>query len=117
MGRNSVFAEFVLDMLTPLGGASARRMFGGYGFFSDGVMFGLIAGEVLYFKVGDGNRADFEKAAAPPFVYHRSGREIALSYREVPPDVMDDPELLSAWARKALDAAREAKGKAGKRTA
>ncbi len=117
MGRNSAFVEFVLDMLAPLGGASARRMFGGYGFFSDGVMFGLVAGDTLYFKVGDGNRADFEKAAAPPFVYRRSGREIALSYREVPPDVMDDPELLSAWARRALDAARQAKGKAGKRKA
>ncbi len=117
MGRNSAFVEFVLDMLTPLGGASARRMFGGHGFFRDGAMFGLVAGDTLYFKVGDCNRADFEKAAAPPFVYHRSGREIALSYREVPPDAMDDPELLSAWARKALDAAREAKGKAGKRKA
>ena len=32
-----------------------------------------------------------------------------MSYYPVPADVLDDPDLLSTWARKTLDAARNAK--------
>ena len=109
MVRNSGFVEFVLDMLSPLGGVAERRMFGGCGLFRDGVMFAIVADDALYFKTDEANQADFEAAGSAPFVYRRRGRRIAMSYHEVPPDVMDDPEVLSAWARKALDVALHAK--------
>ena len=115
MVRSTAFVEFVLDMLAPLGGVAARGMFGGHGLFRDGLMFAIVADDALFFKTGDANRGDFEAAGAAPFVYRRSGRTVALGYHEVPPDVMEDPELLSAWAAAALDIARQAKRPAGKR--
>ena len=88
-----------------MGGVSARRMFGGAGLFSGGVMFGLIGGDTLYLKVDDVNRVAYEDAGTGPFLYQRQGRDIALSYYEAPPDLLDNPDDLGEWARHALDAA------------
>ncbi len=117
MVRSTALVEVVLDLLAPLGGVAARGMFGGHGLFRDGLMFAIVADDALFFKTGGANRGDFEAAGAAPFVYRRSGRTIALGYHEVPPDVMDDAELLSAWAAAALDVARQAKRPAGRRKA
>ena len=113
MARASEFLDYVSDQLEPVGGVAARRMFGGHGLFRDGVMFAIVAADTLYFKVDDHNLADFEAAGAPPFTYAREGRRIALSYREVPADVVDDADDLCAWALKAIDAAL--KGRTGRR--
>ena len=103
------FTDFVLELLEPMGGVSARRMFGGAGLFSGGVMFGLIGGDTLYLKVDDHNRGAFEDSGAGPFTYRREGRDIALSYYEAPPELFDNPDALSQWARDALEAALRSK--------
>ena len=62
-GAMSVSPEFVAyleDQFEPFGAISIRRMFGGGGVFHQDVMIGLIAGEILYLKVDDRNRPDFE---------------------------------------------------------
>lgn len=100
------FRDHVLDLLSPLGPVAARRMFGGGGLFLDGTMFCLIADDVLYMKVDEVNRGDFGAAGMPPFEYERGGKSIAMSYFEVPPDVMEDSDQLVAWARLAWEAAR-----------
>ena len=48
-------------------------------------------------------------AGVGPFLYTREGREIALSYYEAPAELFDDPDELSAWARRAFEAAIRAK--------
>ena len=105
------FTDFVLELLEPMGGVSARRMFGGAGLFSGGVMFGLISGDTLYLKVDDRNRGTYEDAGTGPFLYQRQGRDIALSYYEAPPELFDNPDDLSEWARHALAAALRSKNK------
>ena len=50
MAQSSEFVEFVLESLQPLRGVGARRMFGGWGIYKDGVMFALIAYDTLYFQ-------------------------------------------------------------------
>lgn len=99
------FVEFVLEGLQPLQGVSARRLFGGWGIYKDGVMFALIAREQLYFKVDDGNRAAYERAELPYFTYTDKGKAIRMPYREAPSEGFDDPEILCAWAREAYAAA------------
>ena len=106
---DTAYADFVLEQLEPLGGVGARRMFGGVGLFRDGLMFGLIAADTLYLKVDDETRGDYQAAGAGPFLYTRKGREIALSYYEAPAEMFDDPDVLSAWARRACEAAMRAK--------
>lgn len=113
MAQASEFLDYVVDQLGPVGGVAARRMFGGHGLFRDGTMFAIVAADTLYFKVDERNLADFETAGAAPFTYMRAGKRVALSYYEVPAEVIDDADDLAAWARKALDAALE--GRAGRR--
>ncbi|MGH6904449.1 MAG: TfoX/Sxy family protein [Geminicoccaceae bacterium] len=111
MAQGSEFVAFVLEGLQPLGGVSARRMFGGHGIYKDGVMFALIAGDQLYLKVDDGNRPAFEAQGLQPFTYAGKGRPIRMSYHEAPSEGLDDPEILCEWARAAYAAALRAKPK------
>jgi DNA transformation protein len=69
-------------------------------------MFGLIARNELFFKVGDANRSMFEAAGESPFSYDaRNGSNTIGSYWRCPPDLLDDAETFQAWARLAVDAA------------
>ena len=99
------FRDYLLDQLAPMGPVRARRMFGGGGLFLDDMMFALVVDDVLYFKVDDGNRAPYETADMKPFTYKSRARTVALSYFEVPPELIEDAEDLTVWARAAWDAA------------
>ncbi len=109
MASDREFADAVVGRLLPFGPVAARRMFGGFGVTLDGVMFGLIGWNTLYFKVDDGNLGDFERAGMEPFTYQGKTRPVRMSYWRVPDDVFDDPERLAEWATRALAAARRAK--------
>jgi DNA transformation protein len=61
-------------------------MFGKTGVFCDGLMFGMVTDDTLYFRVDDHNRAAFKEAeSSPPLNYQNE---------------------LVMWARTALAAAR-----------
>ena len=103
------FIAHLLDQLDAFGPVSARAMFGGFGLYSRGVMFALVAGETLYFKTDAINRPDFEAAGMGPFVYESKGRRTAMSYHEAPPDSLENPDALAELARGANAAAQRAK--------
>jgi len=110
MAVSNEYKAFVAEQLEPLGPVHIRNMFGGAGVYFDDLMFGLIAGETLFFKVDERNRRDFEGEEMGPFVYEPpSGKSIAMSYYELPERLYDEPEELILWARRALDAALAAK--------
>ncbi|MFN3934123.1 TfoX/Sxy family protein [Parvibaculum sp.] len=110
MAVSAEYRDFVIEQLEPLGAVRIRNMFGGAGVYLGDLMFGLIAGETLYFKVDDRNRADFEAEDMGPFVYEPpSGKAVAMSYYELPERLYDDADELVSWARKALDAALAAR--------
>ena len=100
------FTAYLLDLLVPLGAVAARRMFGGVGLFQGGVMFGLITGDELFFKVGDANRPLYQAAGEAPFSYPtKHGSHTIGSYWRCPPDLLDDAETFQDWARQAVEAA------------
>jgi DNA transformation protein and related proteins len=110
-GKNMVasdsFAEFLREQLIPLGHVTMRRMFGKTGVFCNGLMFGMVTHDTLYFRVDDHNRAVFKEAeSAPPLNYMKKGRTIDLSLWRVPERLLDEPDELVIWARAALAAAR-----------
>lgn len=72
-------------------------------------MFGLIADDVLYYKVGAGNQADYEEAGSEPFTYSGKSKPIQMSYWQLPEDVMEDADDLRDWTLKAFDVALKAK--------
>jgi DNA transformation protein len=52
-------SSFLREQLGPLGRVTMRRMFGKTGVFCDGLMFGMVTEDTLYFRVDDRNRAAF----------------------------------------------------------
>ena len=104
MAVSDEFLNYVVDQLSLWGRVSVRRMFGGAGLYRDGKMFGLIADNVAYLKVDDTNREDFVKAGSSPFnPYPDKVKTAVMSYYEIPPEVLEDPDELSQWAQRSLD--------------
>jgi DNA transformation protein len=107
MVASDSFAEFLREQLAPLGRLTMRRMFGKTGVFCDGVMFGMVTDNTLYFRVDDHNRAVFKEAEVfPPLSYEKQGRAIDLSFWRAPERLFDEPDELVTWARAAVAAAR-----------
>lgn len=90
-------------------------MFGEAGLYSGDVFFGLVADDALYFKVDDASRSDFEARAMPPFRPYGEGGA-AMQYYQLPEDVFEDPEVLRAWAERAIAIARRKKGRTSRRS-
>src|SRR5437870_2390986 len=79
MVASDSFGEFLREQLAPLGRVTMRRMFGKTGVFCDGLMFGMVTEDTLYFRVDDQNRAAFKEAEAfPPLSYVKKGCSIDL---------------------------------------
>jgi DNA transformation protein len=80
--------------------------------FCDGVMFGMVTENTLYFRVDDQNRVTFREAEAfPPLNYAKKGSTIDLSFWRVPERLFDEPDELVTWAQAALAAARRVAAK------
>jgi DNA transformation protein len=106
MAARDSFIDFLRDQIAPLGPIAPRRMFGATGLFCEGVMFGVVAEDMLYLRVDDHNRAAFKEAESyPPLSYEKQGRVIDLSFWRVPDRLFDEPDDLIDWARAALAAA------------
>jgi DNA transformation protein len=102
-----------LELLSPLGRTSSRRMFGGRALYIDDLCMALIFGDALYLKVNDDSRAAFERAGCRPFIYEtKDGDHQALGYYTAPDEAMESPAEMVPWARRALAAAVAARAKA-----
>jgi DNA transformation protein len=101
------FHAFVLEQLGQVAPVTSRRMFGGVGYYADELFFALADDDTLYFKVDAVTQADFEAEGMKPF--HPFGPDAApMAYWEVPPKLLDSPEELAPWMRRALEVARRA---------
>jgi len=91
------------------GPVETRRMFSGAGFFRDGLMFALVAGDVLYLKADETTRDAFEAEGLEPFSYATSkGRNTIMSFMRAPETCFDDPDEMVRWCRTAFEAALRA---------
>ncbi len=96
----------LLDMLAPLGGVTAKRMFGAHCLLRDGAAFAIVDDGRLFFKVDDSTRPTFEAAGGQPFTYEKKAGGVAvMSYFTIPDDAVDDRHELLRWARLATQVA------------
>lgn len=109
MAKRSEFVETVVERMQPVAPVTARAMFGGWGLFCDGVMFALVADDVLYLKADAVSAPAFDDADLPPFTFAARGRTMRMSYRQAPEAVFDDDDALAEWTRRALEAAWRAR--------
>jgi DNA transformation protein and related proteins len=112
-------SEFVSDLFARFGPVSVRRMFGGAGIWSDGLMFAIEFDGVVYLRVDEASLAEFEREGSKPFVYPRAktpgkiGRP-SRSFWRLPERLYDDPDELAVWANRALGIAERKKFKTRK---
>src|SRR5690349_21819448 len=97
--------EHLRDLFKPLGPIVARKMFGGYGLYHDGLIFGIVIEGSVCLKVDEQTRDRFTAAGCAPFVYRGQQEPITMSYWSVPEEAMESPQDMLPWARLALGAA------------
>lgn len=107
--RNHEYANYVCDVLAPLGPIRWRVMFGGYGVYCGELFFALIVDDVLYFKANAETRPLFEAEDLEPFTYEKQGQRQSLAYYRAPELIFEDEEALRHWGNLALGAALKAR--------
>lgn len=105
------FRTFVLEQLGQVRPVTFRPMFGGLTVFAEGRAFALADDDVLYFKVDDTNRPDFEAAGMGPFLPFGDPAK-PMQYYELPAEVLEDADELARWMAKAIAVAAKAKTRA-----
>ncbi|MCH8127962.1 TfoX/Sxy family protein [candidate division KSB1 bacterium] len=115
MPKSNEFVDYLLERLEPFGQVTARAMFGGYGIYHNQLMFGLVADDMLYLKVDNINRKEFEERKLQPFVYVKQGKAMKMSYYQVPEEALDNSDETCRWAELAYSAALRGQSKTKKK--
>ena len=89
-------AERIVELFAAFGPVVPRRMFSGFGVFSNGTMFALVARDTLYLKADPQTVAAFETEGQGPFTYaaKRNGRNRVIC--ETDPEVVPAAETAVA---------------------
>jgi DNA transformation protein len=107
----NVSIDYLYEVFDAFGPIRARRMFGGWGIYHDGLMFGLYAAGRLYLKTDAQNVAKFEAAGSEPFTYMQRDKVVRLSYWSAPETVLDERDQARLWGLSAFEAALRCKQK------
>jgi DNA transformation protein len=99
------FVDHIVDFTQTIGPVTAKRMFGGYGLFLNGLMFGLIADSTLYLKIDNELEPEFIAKGLTPFTYSRKGKPFKMSYYQAPEETLEDSNEMTIWANKSYNAA------------
>ncbi len=75
---------------------SWKAMFGGAGYYVDGVMFAAWFGAGLALKLAEADRAELLKVAG-------AVQSQSAQYIEVPPAFLDDQHLMESWIERSVD--------------
>jgi DNA transformation protein and related proteins len=102
MPKDRSYLDFILhDVLKDISKVSAKAMFGGWGLYLDGIIFGVVIDGEFYVKVADADRDRLKRLGSSPFAYRRQRREVTLPYWLVPSPLLDEPENLVELIRRA----------------
>jgi DNA transformation protein len=100
-------SEHIQELFASFGPVTVRRMFGGAGIYSEGVMFALSYDGLVYLKADEGTAPSFEREGSVPFMFtSKDGKRATMSYWRLPDRLYDDSDELANWAKAALAVAR-----------
>jgi DNA transformation protein len=108
MRDNSSLANYVVEQLSFLGRISSRSIFGGIGIFHEERLLGIVINGALYLHTGEANIEEYVSRGMPQFKPYPNAFDLTTDHHQTPPEVVDNPEELKAWAERALAAAIEA---------
>jgi len=95
------------DLFHQFGPVMLRRFFGGEAIYTDAVMFGMIFGDVIYFKTDIETRKAFLDERCKPFSFRKAGVTVETGFFAIPERLYDDADELAQWARSALSIATQ----------
>lgn len=105
----SQFTQFLVEVFEDFGEITTRKMFGGYGIYHQGIMFGLVADDVLYLKTDKLSEGLFIDKGLKPFEYDKGEKVVKMSYNQAPDVIYDDRQAAANWAKLAFASAQKAK--------
>src|SRR5215510_9418143 len=116
MAVSDSYLAFMLEQLEGLPRLVTKRMFGGVGIYSDGTFFAVIDNDTLFFKVDETLGKRYRDKGMPPFA-PIPGAKPMMGYYQVPPDVLEDAELLVKWSKESIDVSTSRRSPRTSRTA
>ncbi len=111
----SEFVEYLKEVFEEFGPVQARKMFGGYGIYHDGVMFGLVADDTLYLKADETTAPYFRTKGLGQFEYGKGKKKVKMSYYLAPEEILENPAEAKLWAERAYRVAMHANARKRKR--
>jgi DNA transformation protein and related proteins len=101
------FHAFVTELFAGIAPLQIKRMFGGAGVYRDGLMFALLADDVIYLKADEALKRDLKAEGSGPFVWipdsgPKKGQPHEMGYWRLPEAALDDPDDAVKWARRAV---------------
>lgn len=99
--KHDGFKDFVLDQLSELPGLTHRAMFGGYGLYQREIFFGIVHKGRLYFKTDRITAPRYRDRGMKSFT--PTATQTLKNYYEVPVEVLEIPDDLTAWAAQAVE--------------
>lgn len=107
MRVKSSLATYVTEHLAFLGRVSNRSIFGGIGIFVEERLLGIVINECLYLHTGKSNIDDYLSRGMEQFKPYPNAFDLTTDHHRVPQEIIDDPEQLKEWGRRALVSAIE----------
>ena len=109
--KTTPFLDYVIEILSKYVRIKASAMFGGYGLYSDGLIFAIVAYDELYFKADKDSKIFYESFGSESFKYDGKGKLISMSYYKAIPEIFEDEEMMQKWMDTALASAKTASSK------
>lgn len=103
MAVSQNYIAYLDDQLSDFDSVFTRKMFGGLGYYKEGVMFGLLGNDTFCLKVDETNQSDFEAFGMKAFM--SSEKKKGMPYWQVPGEVLEDRTELAIWAEKSFQIA------------
>jgi CDP-diacylglycerol---glycerol-3-phosphate 3-phosphatidyltransferase len=120
MSSRDEFVAFLIEQMAGLGKVTTKKMFGGYGFYFDGLIFAvLIEDDQPCLKADAESEKYFVSAGSREKTYEGKNKPIRMSYWTLPEAALEEADQMTYWAKLAYAAAlRKANAKpVGKKSA
>ncbi|MBI4433407.1 TfoX/Sxy family protein [Candidatus Uhrbacteria bacterium] len=103
MASTIAFRDYVLqDLFLGMEGISSRRMFGGFGLYRHGRIFGIIINNGVYLKLSDPDAAELRRLGGAPFQYKNTrGTVVTMPYLLLPASLLEDRVQCQQWVDRA----------------
>lgn len=102
--------ERIYELFEPLGTVGIRRMFGGKGVYCDGRILAIVYQDELLLKADAETAPLFKEAGCRQWSYDgKNGKPAFMPYWSIPDEALDDPDIMTIWARRAYEAAARAR--------